>query len=251
MRPAEHDQVELAVGRVDRPARPDPARDEVAGVRDEREVTLDVEGLAVGVDPEVGGLEAHDLADRGADVRPEPHPAFPLVLGRGHDPGIEAHPAGDREDPLLGSWPVARPGVQRARPRSMTRGRPWRMASRPERMPRIPSEPARTLPVPAGTIASGVPRPMSAVAASRTVPSPPTATTSGASVASASAARVVLERRPPPPAGSRPVAMADRPMTAAGDPLALGRIAQLRCPRVDQDQRRGRVRRGRSSSDRC
>ncbi len=52
--PAEDDQVEQAVRRIDRPARSDPARDELAGVRDERQVALDVERLAVGLDAEVG-----------------------------------------------------------------------------------------------------------------------------------------------------------------------------------------------------
>ncbi len=55
--PAEDDELEPAIGRVDRLARTDPARDQLAGVRHEDEVAGDLDRLAVGHDPEVRRLE--------------------------------------------------------------------------------------------------------------------------------------------------------------------------------------------------
>ena len=103
--------------------------------------------------------EAGQLPERRPDIGPEPHPALPLVLGRGHDPGVEAHAAGDEEDARAG-----RRGRAGAGPSAPRRGR-WSAADRggsprsPGRTPPMPSEPARTLPVPPGTTASGVGRP--------------------------------------------------------------------------------------------
>src|SRR3954469_806112 len=52
--PAEDDQVQLAVGRIDRPARSDTAGDEVAGGDGQGEVALDLEKVPVRLDVEAG-----------------------------------------------------------------------------------------------------------------------------------------------------------------------------------------------------
>ena len=173
-------EVQPTIGRVERLARPEPARDEVAAVGDEHEQALDLERRRrrrrCGSAPD---SSRDELADRRADVRPEAQPALPLVLGRGHDPGVEAHPDRDGEGPLVddavGPAPAGLAEVELTR----LAGRDQRRG--PARTPRMRSAPARTLPVPPGTMASGVSLPAMAVATSRTVPSPPATTTSGRS----------------------------------------------------------------------
>ena len=102
--------------------------------------------------------------------------------------------------------------------------------------PRIPRLPARTLPVPAGTIASGVSRPRRPAAASRTLPSPPTTTTMAASAASDSASRV---------ASSVPASIRGRASDVVPDGIRdrvhdahpTRRIDEARRPRIDEDER--------------
>ena len=94
------DELETATRWVDRLARTDPARDQLPGVRHQHEVADDLDRVAIGHDPEPRRFESDQLADRGTDVGAESKAPLPLVFGRGHDPCVEAHPAGDREDPL-------------------------------------------------------------------------------------------------------------------------------------------------------
>src|SRR6187397_388474 len=69
--PTKDDQLETAIGRVDRLARTDPTGHQLPSVRHEHEVADDLDRLAVGNDPELRRLESCELADRGADIRPE------------------------------------------------------------------------------------------------------------------------------------------------------------------------------------
>src|SRR6187401_722705 len=101
--PAEDDQLEPAIGRIDRLARADPTGHQLSGVRHEHEVADDLDRLAVSDDPEVRWLESCELADRGADVCSEFEPSLPFVLCRRHHPRVETHPAGGSEQPFLGS----------------------------------------------------------------------------------------------------------------------------------------------------
>ena len=80
--PADDEQVEPAVGRVERLARAEPARDEVAAVADEHEQALDLDGHAVGDEPEVGRLQSGELVDGRPDVRPEAAAAASTPLRR-------------------------------------------------------------------------------------------------------------------------------------------------------------------------
>ena len=244
--PPSDDQLEAAARRVDRLARADPARDELPGVGDQRRGSP--RSRSSRHRPRSGSAtisRRDDLADRGADVRPELQVALPLVLGGGHDPGVEAHPAGDREDPLVAAGrrrrigrdrpPAGHPEVQAARPAGPddVGRRADRRGSRASRRGRCRSRPARSRAASRG--------PTSAAAASRTVPSPPTTTTRGASVADASASRVAardpasIDRAPsgPAPDGRR---------DGLDDLVPLLRLLQPGRPRVDQDERRARGR---------
>ena len=238
---AEDDQLEAAVRGIERPPRTDPPGDDVAGVRDEDEVAADLELLTVGDDPEDGRREPGQLADRGADVRAEPHPALPLVLGGGHDPRVEAHPAGDEEHVLAVRRGASRRRRAPARPPEVDRPlAPWRIASTAARTLPSPSADASTLPVPPGTIASGIGRPARADAASRIVPSPPAATTSGGSGVDAElgdrglrGGEVAVDD-----AGRAPGPGQDRVRDRLDDLAAASRIREPRRTRIHDDQRR-------------
>ena len=106
------------------------------------------------------------------------------------------------------------------------RSGPVRMASIADRMLPSLSADARTLPVPPGTMASGIGRPARAAAASRIVPSPPAATTSGGAGVGAEAGdggpRLVQVAVDDPPGAAGPVQ--DRVRDGRGDvPAALRR----------------------------
>src|SRR6476646_2763337 len=59
--PAQDDQLEPAIGRIDRFARTDPTGHQLASVRHENEVTDDLDRLAVGDDTELRRFEPREL----------------------------------------------------------------------------------------------------------------------------------------------------------------------------------------------
>ena len=131
-------------------------------------------------------------------------------------------------------------GVQRARPRSMTRGRPWRIASRPERMPPMPTAPARTLPVPAGMTARGVVPPDERGRGFTDRPVAPDDDHERCFGRLRDCrARLLDSVRLDPRLDAEP--LPDGADHGPRDPFALGRIDDPRRPRIDQDQRSGRV----------
>ena len=189
---------------------------------------------------ETGRSRAASLHRRD-DVGEEPEAPLQVGRGGGHDPGIEPETAGDHERHLAGR--LAGPGGRRVAP-----GRPAQVdpvarcrsrsgGSRCAVCRGMPRADANTLPVPAGTIASGTPLPARAAAASRIVPSPPATATRGASGrrgergADRLRRRIHEDRRP-----ARP--RLHRAEHRVGHPGSAGRVGQLRRVRVDDHQRR-------------
>ena len=225
---AQHEEVEQPVIGHDRQPRADEARDELAGVGDEGDRRLQLEPLAVDLDRVLQRRHLAEQPQGGDPVRQASQTVLVRAGGRGHDPRVPADPGGDREQGLDGRLAArSRQGgrTEVDRPRGREPGAP--APSAPDRSG-TPSAVASTLPVPAGTIANGIPLPASATVKPATVPSPPTATTSPA------ASRIARDPASPIDAasstwtviGARPVASRDQASTSATIRDRWRRVAQ-------------------------